>query len=192
MMELKNIQSAQDYYNHGRRRSFFFSRLFVMFSMVILLIVLGINVSILSSQNTNTSSHASSDEETMRALPSPPAGCEYHKVNGALSILCSTPTPKKDTQNDFSLVISLPELPLGCHFQTTQRGYKLSCAQSQSSINPSVVTLPGFCHLVTNLQDKSVVCTNPSGQTQNVPLPPLPQGCDYQRGESILSVVCHQ
>src|SRR6185437_16930427 len=87
-------QSASDYYNKYKKRSFFLSRITVLSSMVVLIVALGINISLLYSHSTSTvASHAASSENSTTNLPSLPAGCDYQQVKGGFVVVCPTATP---------------------------------------------------------------------------------------------------
>jgi len=188
-MDSTNIDSAQNYYNPARKRSFFYSRLFVILSMVVLVIGLSINISLLySNQKTSTTSHAASQD----TLPSLPAGCIYEKANNKVGIVCPTPDLSQQTtkqmKEKYPIVITLPSLPVQCHYFTTNNGYKIACANPLPQIPNTPVTLPPACSTIAN--SNTIRCLDEKNQPINVQLPLLPQGCSYSKGPGGLVIAC--
>lgn len=193
-MESANIDSAQHYYNTARRRSFFYSRLFVILSMFILLAGLGLNLSFFySNQKTSVASHASSGDSPAE-LPALPSGCAYQTQNNRSVVVCPSANPSaqpvEQTATQFPIAIELPQLPSQCHYQTTNKGYKVSCLNSQNPIPTTLVTLPQACSVPTRINNQLVQCKNASGKTVAVPLPKLPEGCEYIKQQNTLSIAC--
>src|SRR5215469_10300629 len=107
-------QSASDYYNKYRKRSFFLSRITVLSSMVVLVLALGINISLLYSHSANTiASHAAGHENPQTSLPSLSAGCEYQQVKGGFVVACPTATPTPAVTVPIN--VAIPQLPPQCN-----------------------------------------------------------------------------
>src|SRR6266404_93516 len=166
-------QSAAEYYKKHRKRSFF-SRLTIISSMAILLVVLAINISALYSQDKNTlSSNASTPENVEKLLPSLPAGCVYNHVNGKVKVDCPKATPTLTTV--IPLNVALPELPPQCNLVTSINGSTIHCTTGHAPIPTVPVVLPPTCS--TTNQPDAVTCKNTRNQSVTVPLPSLPAGC---------------
>jgi hypothetical protein len=193
-MESTNIDSAQHYYNAARKRSFFYSRLFVILSMFILIIGLSFNLSLLySNQKTTVASHAAT-KDSDGTLPKLPSNCLYTTVNNKVEIVCPSPTPspvdEKHARSNYPIAITLPQLPAACYYQTTNAGYAISCANPQTIIPPTQVPLPGGCAPSKIASDKSISCTDKANKNVLVPLPELPQGCNYNTSQTGVFIAC--
>src|SRR5579864_2926042 len=117
-------ESASAYYNKYRKRRFFFSRLTVLTSMLVLIITLGINISLLySHDNSTTQSNAAGHENPQKLLPSLPIGCSYQQTTKGLSVVCPTPTPT-ETASAVSINVALPQLPPQCILESSSGGSK--------------------------------------------------------------------
>ena len=167
-------QTAATYYNKNRKRSFLFTRITVMTSMLVLVIALAINISVLSSQEkTSTQSRASVPQTDKSNLPSLAAGCEYQKVKDGFTVVCPTPTQIASVPID----IVLPKLPPECSLQTSTTGNKIQCATPHGPIPTVPVVLPISC-TITN-QPNVVQCTEGTKKPVMVIMPTLPEGCVY-------------
>jgi hypothetical protein len=179
----KSYESIADYYNKSRKRSFFLSRLTVITSMFVLLIVLTINISLFySNQKSTTQTHAAENENSTKLLPSLAQGCSYQQVNGKVTIVCNTPTPTVSVP----INIVLPQLPQQCSIETTTDGNKITCT-TIVPIPTVAVTLPPMCK-TANQADK-VTCTE-NARTVTVPLPSIPEGCSYTLHNGENFVIC--
>jgi hypothetical protein len=188
----QNQETPISYYNSNRKRSFFFSRIFVMFSMFVLIIALSINVSFLYSQEkTSTTSKASTNEQI--PLPSLPVGCEYQPSNTGkgFTVVCATPTPAQPIKpaTTSATAITLPNLPPQCNYVLTANGYLLTCNSPQTPIPTTAVTLPQSC-AATNNPANPITCSNAKDTSEITTLPKLPLGCIYKSVGTKTYVVC--
>jgi hypothetical protein len=192
----QNQETPVSYYNSKRKRSFFFSRIFVLFSMFVLIIALSINVSFLYSQEkTSTTSKASNNEQI--PLPSLPAGCEYQPTNTGkgFTVVCSTPTPSQPvkpttaTTSAASVAVTLPNLPPQCSYTLTSDGYLLKCQSTQTPIPTTAVTLPQSCATTTNPVNP-IKCAEAKDTSEITTLPKLPLGCVYKGVGTKTYIVC--
>lgn len=167
-------ESASTYYNKYRKMRFFFSRLTVLTSMIVLIITLVINISLLYSHDKNTiTTHAATEQNIQQVLPKLPVGCLYKKTNKNYEVECPTPTPAVDP---ISINVPLPALPPQCTLESSTSGSKIYCTLPVPI--PSVaVTLPSTCQ--TASQSASVSCIENNKQVL-VPLPSLPESCQYK------------
>src|SRR5258708_4616004 len=118
-------QSASDYYKKHRKRSLF-SRLTILSSMVVLVIVLAINITVLYSQDKNTiKSNASSPINVEKLLPSLPSGFVYKHINGKVKVDCPKATPTNTPSVPIN--VALPKLPPQCSFETSMNGSTIHC-----------------------------------------------------------------
>jgi hypothetical protein len=177
-------QSANAYYSNNRKRSFFYSRVTVVTSMVVLVAALGINVYALYNQQTTTQSRASQPVVQKNLLPPLPTGCEYQQTDNGLAVVCGSPTP---AQAAVALNVQLPQLPPQCSVQTSTKGNKIICTTSHAPIPTVPVTLPANC---TPSGTTTVSCTQPNNQKATISLPALPEGCSYEASGSGYFVVC--
>jgi hypothetical protein len=178
-------QSASDYYNKYRKRSFFLSRLTVISSMAVLILALGINISLLYSHSQNTiTSHAAEAQNPQTILPSLPAGCEYQQIKGGLKVVCPTPTPTIAVTVPIN--VALPQLPPQCTISTTTTGSAVHCTTA-IPIPTVAVTLPTTCSVTS--QTNTLSC-NDNNKIVPVPLPSLPSGCSYALTQGKYYVVC--
>src|SRR6266568_1571449 len=179
-------QSAAEYYKKHRKRSFF-SRLTIISSMTILLVVLSINVSALYSQDKSTiSSNASTPENVEKNLPSLPAGCVYQHIQGKVKVDCPKTAPT--IVSTVPIDVQLPKLPPECSFETSTNGSKITCSSHTTPIPTVPVILPPTC--VISYQQDSVACKNSSNQKVTVHLPSLPEGCSYSLVANNYYVTC--
>lgn len=155
----QNFQSASTYYNKDRKRSFLFSRIAVITSMLVLVVALMLNLSLLNSpERSDTRSQASTNALTQDDLPPLPDGCVYQQLKDGPVVVCSTPTPENaasasaatytscipataigrtalictDT-NGQSVTVPLPSLPGGCTYQQTGETYSIACAANEAT-----------------------------------------------------------
>lgn len=178
------IDSAEAYYTPNRKRSFLFSRISVVASMLVLVIALVINVSLLSAQNkTATQSHAS-EEPSTKNLPSLPAGCGYQRVTKGFQVVCMTATP--EPTNTTAINVQLPQLPPQCSLQTFEGGNKIICTTGVP-IPTIAVTIPANC---TTIAQANILSCRDKGQNIMNPLPVLPDGCNYKQAGQNYFVVC--
>lgn len=167
-------QSASDYYNKYKKRSFFLSRITVLSSMLVLIIALGVNISLLYSHTQNTATtHAAEPENPQANLPSLPVGCEYQQIKGGLKVVCPTPTPTLAASVPIN--VALPQLPPQCNLSSTSTGSEIHCT-SAVPIPTIAVTLPQTCEVTT--QPNTLSCSD-NNKIVAVPLPSLPGGCSY-------------
>jgi hypothetical protein len=179
-------QTAADYYKHHRKRSLF-SRITILSSMAILLLVLAVNISVLYSQNTNSiKSNASTPQNVENLLPSLPAGCHYQHVGDNVKIDCPKDTPTAAVSVPIN--VNIPQLPPGCSFVTSTNGSAVQCAVSHTPIPTEPVNLPSTCTVAN--EPNTVTCTYGNNQTVTLPLPKLPDGCSYFLGAGKYFVVC--
>src|ERR1700722_5425663 len=173
-------QSASDYYNKYRKRSFFLSRITVFTSMAVLIVALVVNISLLYSQEKNTTvTHADTPVNQTQLLPSLPVGCAYEQMKKGLAVVCPTPTPIPTLTATTSAVpinVALPALPPQCTIETSSQGNNLHCT-AIVPIPTIAVTSPSTCQ--TGNQTNMLSCTVNS-KIVPVPLPSLPGGCSYQ------------
>ncbi|HWY79121.1 MAG TPA: hypothetical protein VNW29_02065 [Candidatus Sulfotelmatobacter sp.] len=182
---MESTQTASEYYNKTRKRSFLFSRLTVITSMFLLVIALTINILALNAHdNATAKSHAATAENQQKLLPSLPTGCMYQQVRGGFIVVCPTPT----LTSTVSINVVLPKLPPQCNLETATRGNTIHCATPNTPIPTVAVTLPTTC--VTTAHPKEVSCKNKVNQDITVPLPSLPIGCGYTLEANNYYVVC--
>ena len=186
--EEKPLESAATYYDTKRKRSFLYSRITVVVSMVILVAVLAFNVNVLYSDKTALQSRASEHPNTNN-LPKLPKGCEYQPLNNGFQVVCETPTPAQavaPTTSASAIAVKLPQLPPACSLQTFEGGNRIICTTGVPI--PTVqVPLPANC--VTTTQANTVSCVANNQKILN-PLPSLPGGCSYKQIGSQYFVVC--
>ena len=174
MEQTQPQESASSYYNKYRKRSFFISRVTVLTSMLVLIITLGINVSLLTSNQKNTvTSHADTVSNPAKILPTLPSGCIYQQIKGGLAVICPTPTPTIA----IPINVVLPQMPPQCTITTTTGGNEVHCT-TLIPIPTVAVILPLTC-VGTNKLD--TVSCNVNNQIVPVPLPSLPGGCLYEQ-----------
>lgn len=180
-------ETAATYYNIHRKRSLLYSRAVVMTSMIVLVVALGINVALLSSQDKQTTNtHAATSSNPHGVLPSLPTGCLYEKVKSKLTITCPTIAPTDIAQIPIHIV--LPQLPPQCSFSTSSTGNEIICTATHDPIPTIPVELPINC--TASGSATSVPCVNSANHKITVALPILPRGCIYQIGRGTLFVVC--
>ncbi len=168
-------QSAADYYQKHRKHSMF-SRITIISSMAILLIVLAFNINALYAQDKSTNqSHASTPQDIESMLPSLPAGCQYEHAGEKFKVTCQATPTISITAN---INVTLPELPPQCSFVTSIFGPKVECAPTHAPIPTVPVALPTNCTIAKEPQ--TVTCSTASNQTEKDPLPNLPDGCSYR------------
>lgn len=166
-------ESASAYYNKYRKRRFFFSRLTVLTSMLVLIVTLGINISLLNSHDTSTiKSNAAGPENPQKLLPKLITGCAYLQTKSGLTVICPTPTL---TQTE-PINVTLPQLPPECTLESSSAGSKVNCT-TRVPIPTVPVILPATCQIAS--QSANVVC-NENNEPVAVPLPSLPGGCSYE------------
>lgn len=175
-------ETATTYYNEGRKRSFFFSRFFVILSMLILVVTLSINISVLYSQN-RTSTTSKADSGTNQAnLPPLPEGCEYQTVEKGVVVVCPTkaskPSPTLAVNSEFPMYVRLPKLPAQCEYLNSAQGTRVDCSSAQPPIPTVAVRALTSC-LPGDKKD-TLTCTDEKNQSITVPLPSLPGGCIYK------------
>lgn len=179
------LESAQHYYNPQRKRSFFYSRLFVVVSMLVLIVVLTINISVLySEQRTSTTTQASNGQTQ---LPNLPKGCEYQSNDHGkdVKVVCTSATPVQEqkptnTPNAVSPIsVGLPKLPQQCRYLITGTGYEVKCTAAQPPIPTVAVTTPIGCELTSNGPGTEAIRCR-EGNNKPTPLPQLPKGCEYK------------
>lgn len=177
--------TAEAYYNQNRKRSFLFSRVTVITSMIVLVVVLAVNVSVLTSQERTTTQSRASEQANSQNLPSLAAGCKYQQTKGGVTVVCLTVTPVK---NAVPLNIELPKLPPQCTLQTTTFGNRIQCTDKNVPIPTVPVTLPSSC--TTAGQPNTIQCKPNNKKPSFIPLPSLPQGCEYIKVQSKYFVRC--
>lgn len=181
-------QTAETYYDKNRKRSFLFSRITVVTSMLVLVVALTINISLLSSQErTSTKSRASAPVNNQKTLPSLHAGCEYQPTKNGFKVVCPTPTLKQTALAPIN--IELPKLPPQCILQTSTNGNKIQCSKSHEPIPTVPVSIPVSC--ASTNQTTILECREGTKQPVIVPLPPLPIGCDYAKIQTKYFVRCN-
>lgn len=179
-------QSAAEYYKHHRKRSVI-TRITILSSMAILLLVLGINISVLYSQDQSTiQSHASSPQDMVTLLPSLPSGCVYEHVNKKVKIDCLKATLTPTT--NIPINVALPDLPSECSFISSTTGSAMQCTATHTPIPTTPVNLPTTCTIAN--KPNTVTCRYGNNQTVTLPLPKLPDGCLYFLGANKYYVVC--
>ena len=195
----QQIESAQSYYNTKRKKSFLFSRMFVFVSMFLLLIALGINIALLNTHQRTTTSTQAAGIAATTSLPVLPTGCIYESNTNKVTVRCDGPTvaPSLDkTPNEngkmYPIDIPLPALAEGCQYLTTNDGYIVACENQTITIPETMVTPPLGCK-VTKTGETTLSCSKVNQKETKVPLPPLPQGCNYKTvasGNGSLSITC--
>ncbi|HVA97200.1 MAG TPA: hypothetical protein VND99_06095 [Candidatus Acidoferrales bacterium] len=168
-------QTATEYYNITRKRSFLFSRFTVITSMVILMVTLGINIFALASPNTSNIKSNAYQDNPEKNLPSPPAGCSYQRTKKGLAVTCPTSAPT--SANEFPVSVVLPKLPPECNLQASESGSMIKCTSPHTPIPTTPVILPVNC--ITTPQANITACKNNEDKIVAVPLPSLPGGCSY-------------
>lgn len=181
-------ESASAYYNKYRKRRFFFSRLTVLTSMLVLIVTLGINITLLYSHDNSTiKSNASGHENPQKLLPSLPAGCDYKQTSKGLIVVCPTPTPNASASaSAVPINVALPQLPPQCTLESSSGGNKIYC--TTAVLIPTVpVTLPTSCQIAS--QSATITCTM-NNKPVAASLPSLPGGCTYTIKTNNYYVVC--
>jgi hypothetical protein len=179
-------QTAAEYYKIHRKRSLL-ARVTIISSLAVLLLVLGVNMFALYSQDQSTiKTNASTPENIEKLLPSLPHGCEYQHLNGKVKVDCpkDTPTPAISVP----INVDLPQLPSGCSFVTSANGSAVQCSAAHTPIPTIPVNLPATCTLAK--EPDTVTCSYGNNQTVTLPLPKLPDGCSYFLGANNYYVVC--
>lgn len=179
-------QSAAEYYKQHRKRSII-SRITILSSMAILLLILAVNISVLYSQDRSTTqSHASTPENVQNLLPSLPHGCAYEQVDGKVKVDCPKVSPTVAVTVPINVV--LPQLPPQCSFAASSTGSAVSCTAAHTPIPTVPVNLPATCTIAKD--PNTVTCTYGNNQTVTMPLPKLPDGCSYVLGANRYYVDC--
>lgn len=175
-------ESISSYYNEGRKRSFFFSRLFVIVSMIILVVALSINISVLYSQDRTSTTSSADSGKNQTNLPSLPEGCEYQTIDKGVGVVCPTNTPQVRptlaANPEFPMNVRLPKLPSQCEYLNSANGVRVSCSSAQPPIPTVAVRALTSC-TPGNKKD-TLTCTDTKNQAVAVPLPSLPAGCEYK------------
>lgn len=177
-------ETATSYYNHSRKRSFFFSRLFVVFSMLILVIALGINISVLYSEERTSATTRASTAANQSNLPVLPKGCEYQSKEKRVIVVCPTATPELSptlaANPKFPIAVELPELPASCDYEASGEGLAVKCTSTTAIILIPTVPVKTLTSCFPGTQKDTLVCSEAANEKVIVPLPPLPKGCEYQ------------
>lgn len=188
-------QTAAEYYKHHRKSSLF-SRITILSSMAILVLVLAINILVLYSQDAGSiKSNASTPQNVENLLPSLPAGCQYQHVGDNVKVYCQKAAPGANVNSaaptsavSIPLNVALPQLPSGCSILTSANGSSVQCTGAQVPIPTAPVNLPATCTVAN--EPNTVTCTYGNNQTATIPLPKLPDGCSYFLGAGKYYVVC--
>lgn len=178
-------QTAADYYKKHRKHSFL-SRITIISSMGILLIVLALNISTLYSQEQTTTTHASTGENVEALLPSLPPGCHYSHGNNKITVACAQATPTLAVT--IPITVALPQLPPQCSFVTSPGGSTIHCAAAHTPIPTVSVTLPTTCSIAQ--KPNTITCIGENQQKVSVQLPTIPDGCSYVLQGDAYYVVC--
>ncbi len=177
----QNVETATSYYNAHRRKSFFLSRLFVLISMLVLIVTLGINVAVLYQQRTSATTRASGPVG-QNNLPALPQGCEYQTKQNGVVVVCPTDKPNASptlaSNPEFPIKVELPELPEPCTYASSNGGFAVNCSSPNVVIPTSAVRTVTSCQVGT--EKDTLICRETDNDKVVVPLPPLPQGCEYQ------------
>ncbi|MBA3723921.1 MAG: hypothetical protein H0W89_03420 [Candidatus Levybacteria bacterium] len=175
-------ETATSYYNHSRKRSFFFSRLIVIFSMLILVIALGINITVLYSEERTSATTRASAGDSQSNLPALPKGCEYQSKEKGVIVVCPTATPELSptlaANPKFPISVELPELPAPCDYEASGDGLAVTCTSAAAVIPTVPVRTLTSC--IAGTEKDTLICHEASNEKVLVPLPPLPKGCEYQ------------
>ncbi len=190
-----NLDVAQNYYNSSRKRSFFFSRLFVISSMLVLLIALMVNISFLYSQERTSTTSQASSQNAQKFLPSLPAGCEYEQIGKGFKINCPQISPtlaaKLANTATFPVDIELPNLPAQCKYQTSNGGFAVKCASPLPPVPTVAVNISPSCLATLEGGPNTLACKDANNQTVQVTLPALPKGCEYKQITGMFYVDCN-
>ena len=178
-------QTAESYYNNTRKRSFLYSRVTVIVSTLVLVVALGVNISVLYSQQAKTIQSKASTPPSTQNLPALPEGCSYQRLTDGFKVVCATTAPTKTASVPVN--ITLPYLPPQCQLETTTEGSMIHCTAAVPIPTVSV-TLPESCHATT--QTNMISCTDSAQQSITEPLPSLPGGCSYAQVGQKYFVVC--
>jgi hypothetical protein len=182
-------QTAAQYYNTGRKRTFLFSRVIVITSMLVLLIALGINIFVLNAPNTSTvKTNAYYPSNPEKNLPSLPAGCSYQQAKSGMTVVCPTTAPAPAGSSSAQIDVALPVLPSQCNFRTSATGDSLHCSAPNIPIPTIPVTFPDNC--IATPQANIAACKNTENKIVAVPLPSLPAGCSYELQAGADYVIC--
>lgn len=175
-------ESLASYYNEGRKRSFFFSRLFVVLSMLVLVIALSINISVLYSEDRTSTTTSANSGKNQANLPPLPEGCEYQTVDKGVIVVCPTDAPQISptlaANSEFPMNVRLPKLPSQCEYMNSANGVSISCSSAQPPIPTVAVRALTSC--LPGDEKDTLTCTNEHNQAVAVPLPSLPAGCGYK------------
>ena len=179
-------QTAADYYKKHRKHSVL-SRITILSSMAILLVVLALNVSSLYSQDQSTATtHAATHENVENLLPSLPQGCRYIHVNNNITVECPQITPT--IALTVPINVALPQLPPQCNFVISPSSSAIQCTDSHTPIPTVPVNLPATCTITK--EPNMVTCTDENKQTITMQLPKIPDGCSYVLQGNTYYVVC--
>jgi hypothetical protein len=180
-MEQSN-ETATTYYNDHRRRSFFLSRLFVVVSMFVLIVALGINISVLYSDQRNTGTTRADSGNNQTNLPALPEGCSYQTGENGTVVVCPTAIPEASptvsANPQFPINVQLPKLPAQCEFMDSEKGIWVSCTSAQPPI--PTVAVRSYTSCLPSSQKDTLECSDAQNQKVAVPLPSLPGGCEYK------------
>jgi preprotein translocase subunit SecG len=94
LSELKEDKSdkAGSYYTTNRKYSFFYPRVTVLVSMIILVITLVINIIIVYKHDKTSIQSQASTSEITQSLAAIPHGCSYQQTQQGLKVVCPQPT----------------------------------------------------------------------------------------------------
>lgn len=175
-------ESISSYYNEGRKRSFFFSRFFVIVSMIVLVTALGINISVLYSQDRTSTTTRADSGNNQTNLPPLPEGCEYQTIDEKVVVTCPTKEPEVQPTRagnpEFPMNVRLPKLPAQCEYMNSTKGVRVSCSATQPPIPTVAVRALTSCQ--PSEKKDTLTCTSASNNPVAVPLPSLPEGCTYK------------
>lgn len=178
----QNVETATSYYNSNRRKSFFLSRLFVLISMLVLVVTLSINVAILYSQQRTSTTTQASGTANQNNLPDLPKGCEYQTKQNGVEVVCPTGAPEASptlaSNPKFPINVELPELPETCTYAASNGGFAVNCSTPNAIIPTAAVRTVTSCQVGT--EKDTLICREVDDQKVVVPLPSLPEGCEYQ------------
>lgn len=190
----QSLDSATNYYNNNRKRSFFLSRIFVIVSMLVLVVTLGINISVLySQQRTSTTSQAASVSKPSD-LPTLPKGCEYQSKGKGVVVVCPTESPKvtgtTEANEQFPINVRLPKLPAQCDYIDSAAGIALQCGSPKPVVPTVAVSEITSC--VPGATKDTLDCSDAQSKKVVVALPSLPQGCVYKLVATKYFVDCNE
>lgn len=150
--------------------------------MLVLVVALGINISVLySDQRTSTTTRADSGNNQAN-LPDLPAGCIYETKENGVVVVCPTATPDISptiaVNPQFPVNVRLPKLPAQCEYMDSEKGIWVSCTSAQPPI--PTVAVRAYTSCIPSAEENTLDCSDDKDQVVQVLLPSIPGGCEYK------------